>query len=156
MVAVSGSWVKNHKEYFEKIKQNKNIIFINHTFHHPFHFFIDLDGIEKPLPLEKNFLLTEGISIEKEFLENGILPSIFMRVPGLISNEKILQMSHHLGLIPMGKQAWLAKGEKEKAGGILLVHGNKNEPLGIKKAKTLIENEQNCWLSLDEFIEKLK
>ena len=35
-------------------------------------------------------------------------------------------------LIPLGANAWIAKSQKPQNGSIILVHGNKNEPQGIK------------------------
>ncbi|WP_063653705.1 hypothetical protein [Candidatus Arsenophonus triatominarum] len=54
----------------------------------------------------------------------------------------------NLGLIPIGSNAWLAKGEQPKSGSIVLIHGNGNEPAGIKIALNLINRNIN-WLPLN-------
>jgi hypothetical protein len=38
-----------------------------------------------------------------------------------------------LGLIPLGSDAWLAKGGIPVAGSFILVHGNGNEPGGVRR-----------------------
>ena len=61
---------------------------VNHSFHH---------RTDKHLPLNKNFLLEPGTDIETEvlgteakMLENGIVPSVFFRFPGLVSDKRFL------------------------------------------------------------------
>ncbi len=133
-IFISGKWIKKHEENFlELIKMQQNglldITWGNHTFNHPY------KPKEKP---ENNFLLTPNTNIEDEILQTeqlllsyGIIPSILFRFPGLISDEKSVKIIKKLGLIPVGSDSWLAKGEKLKQGSIVLIHGNKNEHRGI-------------------------
>jgi len=51
-------------------------------------------------------------------------------------------------LIPVGSNAWLAKGEEPKDGSIILVHGNSNEHSGIEKAMVLLEQHRFKFFSL--------
>lgn len=44
------------------------------------------------------------------------------------------------GLIPLGSNCWLAKGEKVTNGAFILVHGNSNEPEEIKIIMPIIDN----------------
>ena len=100
-------------------------------------------------PFSMNFLLKKGIDIDKEILknevtmiENGLIPSVFFRFPGLVSDFDIFKEVIAYGLIPIGSDAWLAKGQKPGPGSIVLIHGNGNEPLGIKKFFKLLQREK--------------
>jgi hypothetical protein len=134
--AVSGRWFLKNKKYINWIKKQEdnnklNVIWINHTFNHFY---------DPSLSLDKNFLLREGtdisfeiLEVEKLFIKEGLIPSVFIRFPGLVANKKLREtVAFKYGLIALGSDAWLAKGEKPKKGSIILIHGNKNEPLGIK------------------------
>lgn len=139
---VSGNWIRKHKDDFLQLvnlqKQNKlNITWGNHTFTHYY---------SSHLPFSQNFLLKKGtnlkdeiLNVEKILLENGVLPSILFRFPGLISDKKTVNYINMLGLLPVGSNAWVAKNEDIHDGSIILIHGNKNEPLGIKKAISIFE-----------------
>ncbi len=134
--AVSGKWFLKNKKYINWIKKQEdnnklNVIWINHTFNHFY---------DPSLPLDRNFLLRKGtdisfeiLEVEKLFIKEGLIPSVFIRFPGLVANRKLREtVAFTYGLIALGSDAWLAKGEKPKKGSIVLIHGNKNEPLGIK------------------------
>ncbi len=135
-IAVSGEWIAKHRADFDwligEIKAGRlSVTWINHTLTHPY---------DKDKDVEDNFLLMEGVDLGKEVLENeillienGIAPTPFFRFPGLVSDNRLLERLRKLSLIPIGANAWLAKGEEPKAGGIILVHGNGNEPEGIKR-----------------------
>ncbi|MGE5342352.1 MAG: polysaccharide deacetylase [Candidatus Omnitrophota bacterium] len=156
-IAVSGRWIQDHTNDLQwllsLIRQDKIIVdWINHSFSHPY---------SKNLPLSRNFFLEPGINIDNEILkneilmiENGITPSIFFRFPGLISDYTIFKRVIAYGLIPVGSDAWLAKNQNAFDGSIVLIHGNGNEPLGIKKffnllnAKALDIKKKN-WLLFD-------
>lgn len=134
-ISLSGLWALRHpKEFDWLIKQqrenNLDITWINHSFSHVYY---------HDLPLQENFLLShktklseEILAVEKMLLNKGQLPSVFIRLPGLVSNENLIAQLNRFGLIPVGSNAWLAKGERAKDGSIILVHGNSNEPQGIK------------------------
>lgn len=133
-LAISGMWLIQHQDEFQWLlaqeKANKlNITWANHSFSHPF--YIDL-------PYSQNFLLSEGTNVnmeivatEKYLLEAGEMPSVFFRFPGLVSDEHWIKKLKKYGLIPLGADAWLAKNQPIRAGSIILVHGNGNEPAGI-------------------------
>jgi hypothetical protein len=134
-ISISGLWIVNHAEELSWLKEQSllgklDITWVNHSFSHPY--------IPR-IPLEHNFLLRNEEQFEKEvlqteiiLLENNITPSIFFRYPGLVSNENLTKKLNKLSLIPLGSNAWLAKGEKITAGAFILVHGNSNESEGIK------------------------
>ncbi|WP_347939190.1 polysaccharide deacetylase family protein [Rickettsia oklahomensis] len=133
-ICVSGLWIKRHtEEFLWLIKQQENgylqITWVNHSFSHPYF---------KDKPLEDNFLLSNKKDFENEVLEAGkilvsynIAPSPFFRFPGLVSDQTLIEKLKDLGLIPLGSDAWLAKGEKVQDGSFILVHGNSNEKVGI-------------------------
>lgn len=133
-VAITGAWALQHEDDLQWIgdqirAQKLRVTWINHSFHHPY---------DKSKPLAKNFLLTPGTDFEQEvlanevmLLEHGLLPSVFFRFPGLVSDCNLIERLKKLSLIPVGSRAWLAKGEIPKSGSIILVHGNGNEPQGV-------------------------
>jgi hypothetical protein len=135
-ISMTKKWAIHHPDEFKKLKawddQNKlDITWMNHGSSHPY---------RPNVPIENNFINLEGVDFEKEVLDNekfliqeGRVPSVFYRFAGLVSNEKDFKyLIKELGLIPIGSRAWLAKGEKVQKGSIVLVHGNRNEPLGVK------------------------
>ncbi|WP_290606074.1 polysaccharide deacetylase family protein [Arsenophonus sp. ENCA] len=148
-IAISGLWISNHPEEFNWLINNKkslDITWVNHSFNHPYF---------RDKPLNENFLLSPRVNIkteilmtEKLLLQHNQVPSIFFRFPGLVSNKITVKELNNLGLIPIGSNAWLAKGEQPKSGSIVLIHGNGNEPAGIKIASKLINRNIN-WLPLN-------
>ncbi len=132
---ITKRWIEKHKKEFKELKtwdKNKSLDLTwgNHTAYHHYH---------PKAPLKKNFVLSpeenltkDILDLEIELLKNGITPSVFFRFPGLISDKKSVELVKGLGLIIVGSNCWLAKGEKFKDGAIILVHGNKNEPKGVK------------------------
>jgi hypothetical protein len=145
-IAVSGLWIITHKEdllWLKKLasKDGVNITWTNHTLHHYW---------DKKLPLSKNFLLEQGTDLTTEVLGNeelllkkGLLPSCFFRFPGLVSNKTITDQILEWGLIPIGSDAWLAKGENPKvSGSIVLIHANGNEPVGVADFLRLLQKEK--------------
>ncbi|HEX3006906.1 MAG TPA: hypothetical protein VHO90_04760, partial [Bacteroidales bacterium] len=167
-ISITGKFLKSHpKDIKWLIDLTKSglieIVWINHTYNHTYN---------HKLPIQENFLLEPGtdldseiLLLEKSLLEKEILFSAFFRFPGLVSDSKLVDRLTDYGLIPIGSDAWLAKGQMAKNGDIVLIHGNGNEPLGVKdflamlrKERTAILNRQ--WIlydlreSLDEEFEK--
>lgn len=156
-LSVSGLWMRHHQQDIAWLKQLQAkheiyITWINHSFNH---------RVSLKNPLKTNFLLEPGTDInyevletEKAMLANGLLPSVFFRFPGLVSDQQLFNKITDFGLIPIGTDAWLAKGQQPQAGSIVLIHGNGNEPVGVadfvkllrSKAKS-IANKQ--WLLYD-------
>jgi hypothetical protein len=144
-ISLSGLWIKDHPNDLKWLvtlirKHEITVDWINHSFSHPY---------SKKLPFPKNFLLEKGVNIDKEILknevtmiQNNLIPSVFFRFPGLVSNLDVFKQVIDYGLIPIGSDAWLAKGQKPGPGSIVLIHGNGNEPLGIKKFFELLKNEK--------------
>lgn len=144
-ISVSGRWMLRHLEDLSWLKKldNRNkisILWVNHSFHHFYN---------KNLPLYLNFMLWKKTNVEEEvllneitMLENGITPSIFFRFPGLVSDPKVFEKVMSYGLIPIGSDAWLAKGEQAENGNIVLVHANGNEPLGVQKFIDLLHRNE--------------
>ncbi|MDA8124765.1 MAG: polysaccharide deacetylase [Deltaproteobacteria bacterium] len=142
---VTGLWIEKHPEDLAWIEaqvaaQRLTITWVNHSYTH----FYDPD-----LPLEKNFLLRphtdfrdEALRLERLLLEKGLLPSPFFRFPGLVSDQGLIEQLRELCLIPLGADAWLAKGEAPRPGSVILVHGNGNEPEGIRLLLAFYESRQ--------------
>lgn len=144
-LSITGKFLQNHKEDINWLIELENlgkikITWINHTFNHFYN---------PSLPLNQNFLLAKNTNINQEvlwleqaLLELGITPSIFFRFPGLVSDQRIFNQIESLGLLPIGSDAWLAKGDKAVHGAVVLVHGNGNEPVGIVDFLQLLKQEQ--------------
>ncbi len=132
---ITKRWIDKHPAAFERLRQwdrdgALRITWGNHTAAHHYH---------PGKPLNNNFVLSpeekltdDILTLEKTLLERGVTPSIFFRFPGLVSDEKAVHTVTRLGLIPIGTDAWLAKGQRPKEGSIILVHGNGNEPKGVR------------------------
>jgi hypothetical protein len=59
-----------------------------------------------------------------------------------VADKGLLEKLKKLFLIPVGADAWLAKGAHPEKGSIILVHGNGNEPEGVKKLSEFYEAEK--------------
>ncbi len=148
-IAITGSWLEHHREDLTWLAEQAAggklaITWVNHSFSHPY---------EPRTPLERNFLLTPGIDFTREvlateqlLLENGLVPAPFFRFPGLVADGTLIAKLRELSLIPLGSDAWLAKGEQPKDGSVILVHGNGNEPRGIELLMPLLRGERGIRL----------
>ena len=131
---ITKRWILKHEKAFEQLRTwqregKLNITWGNHTAKHIYH---------SKAKLEHNFVLSaeenltqDVLDLEIELLKRGIIPSVFFRFPGLVSDKKAMDTVSNLGLITIGSNTWIAKGEKIKADSIILLHGNKNEPKGV-------------------------
>jgi hypothetical protein len=143
-LSISGIWMQQHPQDLEWLKQlqqdgNLDITWINHSFNH---------RVSPTAPLKENFLLEPGTDInyevletEKAMLKNGLLPSVFFRFPGLVSNRQLVERITGFGLIPIGSNAWLAKGQQPVEGSIALIHANGNEPVGVDDFLKLLQSK---------------
>ncbi len=156
-LSVSGLWMLNHLSDLEWLKQLRNdgeirITWVNHSYNH---------RVSKNAPLKQNFLLAPGTDISYEvlateqlMLKNGLVPSAFFRFPGLVSDQQLVYKITDFGLIPIGSDAWLAKGQQPQAGSIVLIHGNGNEPVGVEDFIKLLRSKtkqiaKKQWLLYD-------
>jgi len=156
-VCMTGAWLIEHeKEFHELTEQARNkklaITWANHSFSHVYY---------TNLEFEMNFLLSERtnlseeiLGVERELIKRNETPSVFARAPGLVTNKTVIEAYNRHGLIPLGSNAWLAKDEKPENGSFILVHGNSNEPAGIKKAMEILKSRQFRFFSLPEAFAK--
>lgn len=145
-LAVSGRWMTQHPEEFKWLidQQKKHklaITWMNHSYTHVYY---------PNLPYKHNFMLlypgdfySEIIKTEKILLQHEQVPSVFFRFPGLVSDQNLVLKLKTLGLIPVGSNAWLAKGENPQNGSIILIHGNSNEHPGIMKMIDLMHKQED-------------
>lgn len=141
-ICMSGIWLQTHEKEFKYLlnfqKDNKlAITWVNHSFSHPY--FPDLKDNNNFLLAENVNLENEILSVEQYLLEKNQIPSVFFRFPGLVSNKKLILKLKEFGLLPLGTDGWIAKEQPITEGGILLVHGNGNEPEGIVKLLPKLE-----------------
>jgi peptidoglycan/xylan/chitin deacetylase (PgdA/CDA1 family) len=159
-LAMSGLWIIDHsKEFSWLIQQEKanklQITWMNHSFSHVYY---------PDLPAEKNFLLSaqqaefgdEILDTEKLLLEYNQLPSVFFRFPGLVSDRRHIKILRKFGLIPVGANAWLAKGQPAQEGSIILVHGNSNEHTGIEMIISLLDQNKFRLLPLSQAFQNIE
>ncbi len=144
--AVSGVWLQEHGDDLARLRAldgtDLTITWVNHSMHHRY---------DPRLPLKRNFLLEPGTNIASEvldaevaMLERGLTPSAFFRFPGLVSDSTLITFVAAQGLIPIGSDAWLAKGQRATTGSIVLVHGNGNEPRGVDDFLHLLDQERRA------------
>lgn len=155
-ISVSGKWILKHTDDLNWLKSlvaehKLAITWINHSYNHEVN----------SLPLSANFMLAKGTDLatevlanEKLMLANGLVPSVFFRFPGLVSDSKIIVQLADYGLIPIGSDAWLAKGQLATNGSIVLIHGNGNEEIGVHDFIKLLQAKQvdvknKQWLLFD-------
>jgi hypothetical protein len=156
-IAVTGLWLEAHAEDLAWLVGLERagrlaITWINHSFHH---------RVDPRAPLERNFLLEPGTNLTREVLDTevamitrNLTPSVFFRFPGLVSARSLVESIVGFGLIPVGSDAWLAKGQQPGSGSVVLIHANGNEPLGVERFRELLRKEreavrQRRWLLLD-------
>ncbi len=156
-LSITGLWMLEHPRDLAwlkemQLKQQIYITWINHSYNH---------RVSRSLPLKENFLLEPGTDInfevlgtEQAMLKNGLLPSVFFRFPGLVSDQQLIYKITDFGLIPIGSDAWLAKGQQPQSGSIVLIHGNGNEPVGVNDFIDLLKSKTNSiakkqWLLYD-------
>jgi hypothetical protein len=144
---VSGLWIERHEADLSWLKEQINtgrltFTWVNHSYTHPY-----IPGA----PLEKNFLLAQKVNFadevlrtERQMLELGLPPSPFFRFPGLVSDQRLIGELRDLCLIPIGSNAWLAKGESPKTGSVVLVHANGNEPEGIHLLRSFYDRQKDA------------
>lgn len=142
---ITGRWIEHHTRALAQFRawEEENLLAItwgNHTYAHPYH---------PKVPLKKNFALSQGydlegdtLALEKMLIEKGITPSIFFRFPGLVSDQKAMQAIQNIGLVVIGSDTWIAKGQKIKTGSIILLHGNKNEPKGVEMFLEMLQKNK--------------
>lgn len=156
-ISITGLWMLEHPDDLAWLKSlvargNLRVTWANHSFHHRF---------DPTRPLETNFLLEPGTSLDEEVLRteqamlaNGLVPSVFFRFPGLVSDRSVFDGVLDFGLLPIGSDAWLAKGQVPRAGSLVLIHANGNEPLGIADFTRLVRDHSSAirhktWLLYD-------
>jgi hypothetical protein len=145
-VAVSGVWIEKHGDDLAWLldlvkKKELALIWINHTYTHRYN---------RRVPWWRNFLLDKRARVTDEIVQNeqtmieaGLVPSIFFRFPGLVSNQELFKQVTDCGLVPLGSDAWLGKKQWPVYGSIILVHANGQEPVGIKRFIWLLDSKKN-------------
>ncbi|WP_152542342.1 polysaccharide deacetylase [Pedobacter sp. V48] len=144
-ISITGRWMLTHSNDLNWLKELEKsndikVTWINHSYNH---------HVSSKAPLKTNFLLEPGTDLNFEILgtelamlQHGMIPSVFFRFPGLVSDTEVVKRVLSYGVIPVGSDAWLAKGQPANSGSIVLIHGNGNEPLGVQDFIKLLKNKQ--------------
>ena len=150
--------IEHQKEFAWLAAQNAagrlKITWVNHSFSHVY--YSDLANEDNFLLNEQTNLPYEILDTERMLLENDLLPSVFFRPPGLVADERLLLTLRRFGLIPLGSNAWLAKGEQPQSGSIILVHGNSNEHSGIQILMPMLQRHAFDFLPLQELFSQTR
>lgn len=144
-ISITGRWMLTHRSDLDWLKGlvksgDIDITWVDHSYNH---------RVSSKAPLQTNFLLEPGTDLNFEILgtelamiQQGLLPSVFFRFPGLVSDRQVVAKLLGYGIIPVGSDAWLAKGQAANTGSIVLIHGNGNEPVGVKDFIQLLKSKQ--------------
>ncbi len=142
-LAVSGAWIARHAEDFAWLQEKAHsgaidITWANHSYSHPY-----VGGVKDA----QNYLLRPGVDLDREIFEteklliaHGEVPSVFFRFPGLVSDAALLEKLKERHLVALGADSWLALGPPPRAGSIVLVHPNGNEPGGLQIFARLLKS----------------
>jgi hypothetical protein len=144
-VSVAGYWLKSHEDDLNWLKNYADsgcfaVTWINHSYNH---------YLKDSLPDSMNFLLEKGTDLvaevlwtEKIMLNKGLVPSVFFRFPGLVSDSALFAGIIDYGLIPVGRDERKSRGRKAHDRPIALVHGNGNDPRGVRAFIALLEQKR--------------
>lgn len=142
-LAVSGGWIAHHGADFAWLQGKRragalDITWANHSYTHPY-----VRGLKDA----QNYLLRPGVDLDAEIFEtekllvsHGETPSVFFRFPGLVSDRTLLERLEARHLVALGADSWLALGPPPRAGSIVLVHPNGNEPGGLQIFSRLLKS----------------
>lgn len=133
-VAMTGLWAQRHPEGLEQLlawqrEGRLDVRWINHSFHHQLS--QDAAGRYHFLTDPSVDLAAEVLDLEALLFEQGALFSPLFRFPGLTHDDRTLGELADLGLFPLDADGWVAKGERITDGGVVLLHGNGNEHVGV-------------------------
>lgn len=150
-LAVSGDWILHHSEDLLWLKEQQalgrlKITWINHSNHHRVSAGKDPMFLQEPgtdLPME--FLATE-----ERMIQRGLIPSVFVRFPGLEADSNVVKISRQLGLIPLGAGTWVAKSQPFIPGNVVLLHANGNEPYGWRLLQDSTQGLPKNWRPLSD------
>lgn len=136
-IAMTGVWAKAHPDELGQLlaweHENKlAITWINHSSTHPLHCLDQSCRNAEFLTAASVDFEEEVLGLERVLLGRGIVPSTIFRFPGLIHDEERLAQLAKLSVMPLDADAWIAKGQPIKPRAVVLVHGNGNEPEGIR------------------------
>jgi hypothetical protein len=144
-ISISGYWLKNHEVDFqwlinEQSSKRLNITWVNHSYSHPY---------IRNIKSSENFFFLPNVNVRNEILkteilllQNGIVPTVFFRFPGLVANKELIQVTSSYGLISLGSDSWLNIGGRPKTGSFILVHGNGNELGGLAILSNLFKKNK--------------
>ncbi|MDE2577245.1 MAG: polysaccharide deacetylase [Hyphomicrobiales bacterium] len=141
-LAVSGLWIKEHPADFQWLVARKregalDISWVDHSYRHRY---------TPKLDETKNYLMQPGSNIDAEITETektlisaGQTPSVFFRFPGLVADAALMEKLRARHLVALGADAWLVLSPPPRAGSVVLVHPNGNEPAGIRLFSKYLE-----------------
>ncbi len=137
-IAMTGVWAKAHPTELDELIAWERagklaITWINHSSTHPLHCF-DRSCIRGEFLTASSVDFDEEVlGEERTILARGMTPSTLFRFPGLVHDANRLKQLGRLSLMPLDADAWIALGQPIRPWSVVLVHGNGNEPEGIRE-----------------------
>jgi Polysaccharide deacetylase len=136
---VSGRWIEQHPVAMQELidlgqGRSVEVVWGLHSWSHPKSGAF-MNDYSRPQFRE------DTLRLEKLMLAWGVVPTVYYRFPGLIHDRTRLEASLDLDLLPIDCDSWMYLVEARskspyaqpvREGGIILVHGNGNEPGGIQ------------------------
>lgn len=136
-IAMTGGWARAHPNELSQIvswgdTRKLAITWINHSSTHPLNCLDEACRRATFLTAGTVDFDAEVLGLEQALLARGLAPSVLFRFPGLVHDANRLRQLARLSLLPLDANAWIAKGQPIGPRTVVLVHGNGNEPPGIR------------------------
>ncbi len=157
---VSGRWLEQHPTEMQALielgrQENVGITWGLHSWAHP-----KSGGFMNDFTAEE--LRADTLRLERDMLQWGIVPTVFYRFPGLIHDGPRLVEILGMDLLAIDCNTWMALVRPDRpepfyhpvaGGGIILIHGNGNEPRGIRAFDAWLRSDPDWkWRPLAEFL----
>ena len=136
-VAMTGGWARAHPAELDRLvswvaSDKLAITWINHSSTHPLNCLDSACRRAEFLTAQSVDFDAEVLGLEQALVARGLAPSVLFRFPGLVHDPARLGQLARLSLLPLDANAWIAKGQPLGPRTVVLVHGNGNEPPGIR------------------------
>lgn len=148
-IAMTGGWARAHPRELDQLgawitSGKLAVTWINHSSTHPLNCLDATCRRAEFLTAASVDFDAEVLGLEQALVARGLVPSVLFRVPGLVHDTQRLARLAELSLLPLDANAWIAKGQPIGARTVVLVHGNGNEPPGIRGFLAAVQTESRA------------